>query len=35
MAVFMVAIGSITQNQCDEYTNMDINLPDLDFAAAR
>ena len=35
MAVFMAAIGSIIQNQCTEYINMNINLPDLDFAVAR
>lgn len=35
MEVFMVAIGSIPQNQCEEYINMNINLPDLDFATAK
>ena len=31
----MVAIGTIPQDQCEEYINMNINLPDLDFAAAK
>jgi len=35
MEVFMVAIGTIPQDQCEEYINMNINLPDLDFAAAK
>lgn len=35
MEVFMVAIRNISQNQCEEYINMNINLPDLDFAAAK
>jgi hypothetical protein len=35
MEVSMVAIGTIPQDQCEEYINMNINLPDLDFAAAK
>lgn len=31
----MVAIGTIPQDQREEYINMNINLPDLDFAAAK
>jgi hypothetical protein len=26
--------GGIIQTPCEEYINMNINLPDLDFAAA-
>ncbi len=32
---FIVAIRNIPQNQCEEYINMNINLPDLDFVAAK
>lgn len=35
MEVFMVAIGSIPKNRSEEYINMSINLPDLDFVGAK